>query len=206
MKTIATIQVDPEGQSLGQGGRLAEDLDGTPVLRRTVERISRATQIDGVHVLCPSAQFDRCAALLKGTGAHVHRHDAGPSPWGQLVQTARKWSLDGWRGGIGGTTSFDEHTDCRIIEGLLRGVECEAVLSIPAASPLIDPALADQMIQHRNSLGENVRLVFTQAPPGVAGVLLDTNLVKELQQKNSPVGWVFGYKPDSPEKDLIVQH
>ena len=205
MKTIATIQVDLEVTSLGTASRLGDDLHGKPVLRRTVERISRATRIDGVHVLCPSAQFDRCADLLKGTRAQLHRHDAGPSPWGQLVQTARKWSLDGWRGGIGGTTSFDEHTDCRLIEGLLQTVECDTVLSIPAASPLIDPALADQMIQHRSSLGEDVRLVFAQAPPGVAGVLLDAGLVKELQEKNSPVGWVFGYKPDSPEKDLIVQ-
>jgi len=44
------------------------------------------------------------------------------------VQTARKWSLDGWRGGIGGTTHFDEFTDARVISGLLRSERADLVL------------------------------------------------------------------------------
>ena len=44
---------------------------------------------------------------------------------------------------------------------------------------------------------------FTQAPPGLAGLLLAAPLVHELAREGIPVGWIFSYKPDAPQKDLI---
>jgi len=205
MKVIATIQTDLEVTPLGTRSRLANELCGVPVLRRTVDRVRLAKRIEEVYVLCPTVQYERCTAMLDGTGTIVRRHDAGVSPWSSLVQTARKWSLDGWRGGIGGTTCFDEYTDGRLIGGLLRTVGADAVLSIPPASPLFDPILADRMIEHHCETDDDVRVTFTQAPPGLTGILLDATLVHELTEKGIPVGLLFSYKPDSPLKDPIFQ-
>lgn len=205
MKVIAALQADLEETPLGTRSRLAEELDRVPILRRTVARLARSRQIDAVHVLCPSTQFDRCARLLEGTTAVVSRYEAGAAPWALLTRTARKWSLDGWRGGIGGTSSFDEYTDCRLLSGLLETGDAEAVLSVPPAAPLIDPGFADGMIEQCGKVEEDVRLIFSQAPPGLAGLLLRADLIRELAEKNAPVGWIFGYQPDSPRKDLIFQ-
>jgi len=203
MKVIAAVVADLEVTPLGTVSRLTCELAGQTVLGATVERLRRAKEIDTAYVLCPQRQQARCEALLAGTGAQVMGHDAAPPPWSGLVRAARKWSLDGWRGGIGGTSHFDEYTDCRILAGLLKSAPADAVLSVPPAAPLMLPDLADRMIEFRKAADEDTRIVFTQAPPGLTGVLLDRLLIAELAEKNIPLGWVLSYKPDSPQKDLI---
>ncbi|MHC4696701.1 MAG: radical SAM/SPASM domain-containing protein [Planctomycetota bacterium] len=205
MKVIAAIQADLKTSSIGTRSRLADEIEGVCILRRTVERVLLAKRVEAVYVLCPASQFERCASLLEGTAAEVRHYDAGPPPWGPLTQSARKWSLDGWRGGIGGTTCFDEYTDCRLLSGLIKTVEAEHVLSVPPAAPLIDPQLADTMIEHREGAEEDLGVTFTQAPPGLSGVLLKAGFVHELAEKGVPLGWVFSYQPDNPRKDVIFQ-
>lgn len=206
MNVTAVMIADLEVTPLGTISRLAEEIAGVPVLRRTVQQLARVRQLDGVHVLCPPAQHERCVRLLDDTTALVHPCQADPPPWAQLVRAARKWSLDGWRGGIGGATSFDEYADCRVIAEWLRAVhlsQADAVLVVPPAAPVLDPGLADGMIDHRRNATEHVRMVFTQSPPGVAGVLLDVELIQELAEKRIPLGWLFAYQPDQPRKDLV---
>ena len=205
MKVIATLQADLEMTPLGTRSRLVDDLHGIPVLRRTVEGLRRTKLLQGVYVLSPAEQAQRCVSLLGGTGAVVRPFDAPPPPWASLVQAARKWSLNGWRGGLGGTTSFDEYTDCRLIAELLKTVEADAVLSVPPGAVLVDPQLADRMIEQGLSFQNQARLTFTQAPPGITGVLLEKSIIHELVEKNTPLGWVLNYRPDDPRKDLIFQ-
>ncbi len=205
MNVIAAIQTDLDVTPLGTRSRLADDLGGASVLKRTVDRVCLAKHVDSVCVLCPTAQYERCKTLLNGTRATVRKYDVDPPPWAGLVRAARKWSLDGWRGGIGGTTCFDEFADCRLIDALLQAKPADAVLSVPPAAPLFDPALADRMVEHRRDTKDDSRLTFTQAPPGLAGVLLDASLVHELAKSGIPIGWIFSYKPDSPQKDLMFQ-
>ncbi len=205
MKVIAVLQADLETTSLGTASRLAQEIGGAPILRRTVERLSAAKELHSIHVLCPAEQVARCTALLRRTRADVRPFDASPAPWGELVRASRKWSLDGWRGGVGGTTHFDEFTDVRRVAAFLDKTHADAVFSVPPAAAIIDPTLCDAMIRHRREKGDDIRLVFTQAPPGLSGLLLDAPLVRELAEKNIPIGWVFNYKPDSPQKDLVFQ-
>jgi len=205
VKAVATIQTDLEMTPLGTRSRLADELHGVPILRRTVERVCAAPGLAGVYVLVAERQADRCRALLSGTSAVVQPVNADPPPWANLIRASRKWSLDGWRGGVGGSTVFDEYTDCRLIDGLLRHVEADAVLSVPPAAPLFDSELAGRMIEHRLSNRDEARLTFTQAVPGIAGIVLDAALVKELAGASVPIGWAFSYKPDDPRRDLIFQ-
>ncbi len=205
MKVIATIQADLDETTLGTRSRLADELGGVSILRRTVQRAVEAKRIEEVYVLCPVEQHARCAAMLEGVGAIVRKFDAPPAPWASLVQTARKWSLESWRGGVGGTTCFDEYTDACLINGLIAELDVDAVLSVPPAAPLFDPVLADRMIEHYCENEDVTRLTFTQAPPGIAGILLEAALVTELAEKGIPIGWTFSYKPDTPAKDLVFQ-
>lgn len=205
MKFIAALQADLEVTPLGTRSRLPDELRGVPILRRTVERLVLAPSLDAVYVLAPTAQRDRCRRILEGTRAEIVAHEAGPSPWSSLVHSARKWSLDSWRGGIGGATSFDEYCDCRLLKELLERVTADAVLVVPAAAALLDPELTERMIQHRRSAEQEVRLVFSPVPPGLTGILLDADLIRELAGSNLPVGWLFGYQPNAPRKDLIFQ-
>ncbi|MHC5108317.1 MAG: SPASM domain-containing protein [Planctomycetota bacterium] len=205
MKVIAAILADLERTTLDTPSRLDKPLKGTPVLRRTVDRLRMANRLDSVHVICPTHQYESCAGILRDSGAVVHTADTDPAPWRALVYAARKWSLDGWRGGVGGTTTYDEFVDARQLAPLMARVEAEAVLVVPPGAALIDPDLADRMVKNIEESNEVARLVFAQSPPGLTGIMLDRGIVNELATKYSPVGWVFSFKPLSPAKDLITQ-
>ena len=205
MKTATVIQADLEVTPLGTRSRLADAMHGTPVLRRTVDRAARLRGIDGLVVLVPSSQRRAAERMLDGSAARVVAHDAPSPPWRALVRTARKWSLDGWRGGLGGSTCFDEFVDCRLIAEALADRLDGDVLFIPPAAPLFDPRLAERLIDHRPATREEARLAFATTPPGLSGVVMEGALVRELAAQGVPLGWVFSYKPDAPLRDLAFQ-
>jgi hypothetical protein len=153
----------------------------------------------------PSGQEARASSMLAQTPARVQTHQLGVAPHARLVRVARKWSLDGWRGGIGGVTAMDEYTHPRLLAGLARQESADAVLSVPAAAPLIDPDLADAMIEHFSTVAEEMRMTFTPAPPGLVGTLFQTGLLQELADRNLPPGWTMSYKSDAPSIDLTAQ-
>ncbi len=205
MNIIATIQADLETSPLGVRSRLADEIGGVTVLRRTLDRLRRVGEIEDIYVLCPTAQRDRCSAIVSATDVFVHGYELPPAPWASLVQSARKWSLDGWRGGLGGSTHFDEFIDARLIHGLLGTVSADAVLTVPAAAVLLDAGIIQSLIKQFIDQRDELRMTFAQAPPGLGGVLMERALIADLAQKNIPLGWLFSYKPDEPQKDLIFQ-
>jgi len=205
VRVVAALNADLDQTPLGTKSRLADELAGVPILRRTIQRITRTPSVQGVYVFCPTAQRDRIAKLIDGTGATVCQHNAGPPPWATLIRTARKWSLDGWRGGIGGATSFDESTDPRLLAGLLNTAQTDAVLCVPPAAALFDPKLAERIIGHRREIQGDAKMTFAQAPPGLTAILLDADVIKELDSKSLPVGAIFAYKPAAPQKDMIFE-
>lgn len=205
MKTTAIIQADLEVTPLGTRSRLADAMHGMPVLRRTVDRAARVRGLDGLFVLIPSSQRRAAERMLDGSAARVVTHEAPSPPWRALVRTARKWSLNGWRGGLGGSTCFDEFVDCRLIADTLPGCLDGDVLCVPPSAPLFDPRLADRLIDHRPATRDEARLAFATTLPGLSGVVLEGALVRELATQNIPLGWVFSYKPDAPLRDLAFQ-
>src|SRR5262245_59594956 len=98
MKCIAAIRVDLERGPLGTRSRLADDLLGKPVLRRTAERLCQCKSISGVHLLCRVAEADRIRQLVYGLPTRIETHESGPLPYAALVRAGRAWGLDGWRG------------------------------------------------------------------------------------------------------------
>ncbi|MCO6439280.1 MAG: SPASM domain-containing protein [Phycisphaerae bacterium] len=203
MRVIAVVQADLEQSPLGTRSRLGEPLGGIPVLRRTVHRLRRCQCIEKVVVIAPPAQLDATRALVAGSSVTVQVNEAPPPSWLHLVRVGRKWSLDGWRGGIGGTTSFDEHADPRALAAVLIDHPADALLSVNAASAVLAPELTDRMIRQMGEAEGTLDVVFTQAPPGLAGVVLRASLVHELAEKNVPLGWVFAYQPAAPQKDVL---
>lgn len=205
MKIIGVIQIDLETTPLGTKSRLTCEILGSTVLRRTVECALRAEELDQLILLAPADQKNRCESLLNNLSVRVQPYDAKPPSWSILVQAARKWSLDSWRGGLGGSTYFDEFIDARLISGLLKTESAQAVLCLPPSAPALDPVLMDAMIRHHRQKQDDSKLTFTSAPPGVAGIVFDSQLVHDLAENGIPIGWLFSYKPDSPQKDLFFQ-
>jgi len=203
MNIVALMQADLEVTTLGTKSRLGAEIAGEPVLRRTVDRLRHVGGVTRTIVASPPEQCARVAKLLDGMPVEVLPAPGPDPPWRSLVRSARKWSLDGWRGGLGGAMSYDEYVDCRVVSQALTSCRADGVLCVPAAAPALSPSLTRGMIDLLERTAHDSRLIFAQSPPGLTGLLMQADLVHELAEQAMPVGWVFAYKPDTPQKDLI---
>ncbi|MBN2560894.1 MAG: SPASM domain-containing protein [Phycisphaerae bacterium] len=201
MKFIATISVDLEVSPLGTRSRLRDDLHGKSVLRRTVERVLAAECLDAVHVLSPIEQSAEVARLLDGLPVEAETHVGTRTPYAALVRAGRWWGLDGWRGGIGGMCVFDEDVHIALLAALAQRVSADAVVSIPAAAPVVSPAMIDAMTRHYETHGGTVRMTIVQAPPGLGAVVFGRSLLGELLPVGQPPGVLLAYSPDHPAPD-----
>lgn len=215
MKCIAGIMVDLESSPLGTRSRLADDLHGVPVLRRTVDRIARAKRIDAIVLLTTPDQADRVTMLLSGklngdSGARdpcasrilVEPMRIPPAPYAELIRAGRWWSLDGWRGGPGALTVFDEDMNSAMLAAVAKRHEADVMVVMPAAAALVDPDLIDAMIDHYDRHAREYHFTFAQSPPGLAPLVIDRTMLSQLAQANEPFGPLMAYQPERPFPDL----
>jgi pyruvate-formate lyase-activating enzyme len=204
MNVIGVIEADLEVSGVGTPSRLARDLRGEPVLRRTIKRVLKSNHLSSVHVVVSPEQRARVSDLVAGLGVRVETHDAPPPIWREMVIAGRKWALDGWRGGLGGTCAFDEGFHPAVVGALARREGARAAACIPPAAVVFDPELLDGMLAHFERVGEKARLTFAQAPPGLAAAIWDTGVLVELGGASHPPGRLLAYQPDDPAHDPVV--
>jgi len=206
MKVIAAIEADFSQGPLGTASRLNQDLLGESVLRRTLKQVLAARRVDRVFLAVEPAYESAARTAADGLEVSVETHNAPPVPWRAYVACSRKWSLDAWRGGIGGTTVFDEFLHPWILEALAGREGAEALVAIPPAAPLLDPQLLDAMIEHYRQVHQEVRVTFTQSAPGLSAAIYMPLLVAELAGNRQPIGRVMAYRPAEPQRDMVMQN
>ncbi len=204
MKVIAAVSADFERSVLGTPARLHENLRGETVLRRTLKRVLAAGRVAGVHLVVPAAQGARAAEAAGGLAVRIETHDAAPVPWGAYVCSARKWALDGWRGGLSGASIFDESLHPWVLEGLARREQADGIVDVPAAACLLDPVLLDAMIEHYEGVHQEVRMTFTQSAPGLSAAIYAPSLLADLVRAVQPIGRTMVYNPADPRRDMIM--
>ncbi len=205
MKVLAAIHADLERAPLGMRSRLAETLHGETVLRRTVERVRQARGLASIHVLVPEPQFDRVRSLLDGLDVRIEPHPPGPPPWQMYITSARKWALDGWRGGIGDAAVFDECIHPAALEALGRRESADAVAVVPGAAALIDPEMLGRLVEHFEKVQADVRMVFAQSAPGLTVPIYSLSLLADLARAAQPPGRIMAYRPNDPQRDMTAQ-
>lgn len=202
MRTIAAMYVDLDESPLGTRSRLRNALAGVPILRRTVDRALRIRGIDGVHLLVSPMQADEVRSIVGDLAVQIETHDAPAPPYRGLVRASRAWGLDGWRGGVSSLCVFDEDFNAALLQGLCAKTHAQAVLSLPAAAPLLDPDLISSMIEHFRANLEMSRMTFMQAPPGLNAIVLARDVIDQLLPVGMPPGAMLVYQPNSPAPDL----
>lgn len=205
MKTIAAIQADFERSFFDLPSRLNEEIAGETVLRRTLKRLLASRRIARVHLIVERSQESAAQQAAAGLDVAVETHNGGRPPWQGYVSAARKWSMDGWRGGLAGTNVFDESAYPHVLDALARRESADAVVDVPPAACLIDPALTDTIIDHFEKVRDDVRLAFTQSAPGLTAAIYHPQVLAELAQAAHPPGRAMAYQPDNPRHDPIMQ-
>ncbi len=209
MQVVAAVFADFEHNWLGGPARLEQPLLGRGVLAHTLRRLARVGGIDRRLLVIQPRDAARAAQALADCPAadmpELLSVDDGARPRRALIAAARKWNLHAWRGSPQATTFFDEFVDPLAVGRVLDATRADAALILDAHHAAFDPLLATALVEHYRLQVSETRFSFTQAPPGLAGIVLSRAFVRELLEEQSIVGLRFAYRPEAPRSDPITK-
>ncbi|MGE5612520.1 MAG: radical SAM protein, partial [Bacillota bacterium] len=171
-----------------------------PVLAWTLRRLSLANRVQHRAILCwedqleavkPIAAAQNCFILSKSPRCRL--------PLVETVAVAQKWA-DGWRGGLMGTSCFDRGFYGPWVDEIRQQLQSDAILLVDPDAGLVDPVLIDSLVSHAEQ-HTSIELCFSQAAPGLSGVLIRSALLQRLASGNTYVGRVLNYWPGIPGRD-----
>jgi len=208
---------------------------GEPLLRATLRRLARCTHARGLLVVSddPVLAARSMGDVREADGHHVVTLDGAKvcvfsAPPGSTSDgrfsciASRRWAEASWRGGPGGAaaTVFDEVFFPGAIEQALSAGAPNApgALVVGGDWCLVDPALCDEVIARFVETPGSNRITFTQAPPGLCGIAVERELVREaagrecdaMSNAAAPArnaGWIgalLGYVPGRTRSDPIA--
>ena len=210
----AVVFVDAEVGGLGTPRSLDEEIaPGVNLLRSTVERLLASDVID--EIVLATGDPDRVQLLLGDAfvGRHVRIESIDRKRWRTHVRSfgpARAFARTSWRGGVGQLSVFDEIIEPTLALELMEKLGYDAAVFCGADWALVDPALTAELIRRHRVSPRACRMAFTQAPPGLAPVLLDVDAVRSLAagtRQGSPfatAGGLTAYLPIAPQADPIA--
>lgn len=207
-RVTAIVPTDLNRSALGLPSRVAARFGDTTVLGHTLQRLATCRELDDILLLHPAEQHLGSVPDQGAGGRTTPRPVPADGPlWDRFHPrrlSARKWSLHAWRGGLGGATCFDELLSPQPMAAAARGVKADAVLIVGPDWPFVDPVLCDRIIaRYREAPGAR-QMTFSQAPPGLAGLVIATGLLEDLaDQVNGMIGHVLDYVPSRPQPDPI---
>ncbi len=191
---------------VGLPSRVGEMLAGKTVLAHAV---ARAQQVAGVSRVVlvhePADDADDIRGLLGDVDqTNVTCVSATCSdPSRRSRQASRKWALSAWRGGLGGATCYDELLFARALVEAADQLGIESLVLLGADWPMHDPKISSDVLAIHMQEPEQLKLTFSQAPPGLAGLAMTVTLLRELAESEGTIGLLLGYSPRCPQGDPI---
>ncbi len=208
MRTVAVVFADFVEAAPGGPSQLGTELAGQTILTRTLRRLVQVEGLTGRCLFVRPRDREQAARVLREAGLEnqieLLPEDPGVRPRRQLICTARKWNLESWRSNPLGMTWFDEFVEPATVAHVLKRTACDAVFCFDGHQPLLDPAIATAMLATLNERPDECSIVFTQAPPGLAGIILQPRTVENLLDLTIPLGLLLSYRPELAQPDPIT--
>ena len=212
MRTVALLLAEPGVGRLGHARSLDVELAGGPVWRHAAARAGAVAGVAEVVLVHPA---DRACP---GEKAFAFDPALDPPAARFARRTARAWSPWAWRGGLGGATVWDELLPAGPLLAAAEAHGADAVLLAGADWPLLDPALAGRMLAAHAAEPEALPLVFSQAPPGLAPLVLSRAVLTRLAQEERDaagkarghptrrgIAGLLAYQPERAQVDPIAR-
>lgn len=213
-RVAAVIPVVFADGALGAGRGPEAPFRGVPALRGVLDRLSRTKRVRRVVLLSDEPERARAIAgeRFGALTIDVERADAAALRCRRgAVRSARLRAASCWRGALGGLTIYDEALAPEAEARAMDALGVDGALVVGADWALLDPALCDAVIERWAEAPERHRVVFTQAPPGLAPCVVDRHVMSELaraaERPNvfASLGGLLGYVPVRPKPDPIAQ-
>lgn len=187
---------------------LARLFAGGTILSSTLTRLSLCRRLESIILIVPRGSS--LPPLPDGPDIRgrvtVHEVDGELEDAGfHRRRVARSWSPTCWRGGIAGATCYDELLCYQPLLAALDAHACSAGLLIGPDWPLVDPSLCDAVVWRHLQQPDRLKCVFTQAPPGLSGCLIERSLLAELESSGTMIGQILEYQPRLPQGDPIAK-
>ncbi len=214
-RIAAVIAVDPELNTLGRPRDLSRAIaGGENALRRTLRRLAACESIDHAVLLTEDPERARLIAGepldgLRVSIDHVRAHPLGDKRG--MVASARRIAPASWRGGLGGATVFDEIVSAPPLLKAMQRHDLTGAVAVGCDWAALDPGLTDLCVRRHTEHPTRNRMVFTQAAPGLAPIVLERSLVEELaphegrQRLWTSMAGLFAYTPVAPIADPIAK-
>ncbi|MEM6749511.1 MAG: SPASM domain-containing protein [Planctomycetota bacterium] len=201
---VALVVTDLNRGWLGLPAHLSDRLGARTALEHAVSRAAAIPQVRRVVLVHPPGQapLDRLDPLAFGKPVDAWTHDdAGVAP-AHLV-AARKWALTAWRGGLGQATAYDELMPARPLAEAMRRFDAGSALIVRADWCFFDADLAAQVLERHLSAPDAMKIVFSQAPPGLGSIAASRSVLEELAEHHAGFGAALRYNPAKPAIDPI---
>ena len=201
--TLAIVIADRQTSRLGLASHLADSLGGVSVLQRTVRRVERIKSVRKIVIIHPEDQ--ELGDLVKQNKKQLVFHPAAVTDkFTPMRQSARKWAMINWRGGLGGATCYDELLPPLPIYEAAKAHGGDAVILVGGDWPLVDPDYCEKTLAIHLEHPKDLQMTFNQAPPGLSGVVICTDLLKQMSESDgASFGNMLAYVPSHPQADPI---
>lgn len=207
MTSIVIIDVDLHFGRFGHEVSLLDDLAGKTVLQHTIDRAARIEGIDEIvlmHRADQSLQGNyRMPDKSPPITTHVMQHRDQDAWLHDVIGSGRKWSLTAWRGGIGGMTVYDELLPGYPFLQVAEARNAESIVALRGDWCCVDPELATKQLERHRSAPEAMKLVFSQAPPGLSPLVVHRSVLEEMVDHSAVVANLLCYSPKKPVIDPV---
>lgn len=212
MPAVALIPTDLQRTRLGMSSRLGDRLgpnDRCCILDRTIRRAARVKGLEAVVLVHPEDQAPM--RLLDAGQPDPVPVSAAALPtasfadrFAPMRRASRRWAPESWRGGPGGLTVYDELLPAAPLLAAMDQSGATSALLLGPDWCFLDPDLCSDVLARHLDQPEGMKLVFTQAPPGLCGIAVHRSLIQQLAgTEGSTFGSMLGYHPTRPQADPI---
>lgn len=205
--SIAIIQVDLHRGRFGHAASLLDELAGKTILQHTLDRVARIDGIDEIVLMHPPDQsldgmYDVPTDAPRVTTA-VMQTRSGDAWLHDVIGSGRKWSLTAWRGGVGGMTIYDELLPAYPWLQVAQDRGAQSIVAARADWCMMDPLLATRQLELHRTAPEAMKVTFTQAPPGLAPIVLHRSVLQDMVEHSATVANLLCYNPKKPTIDPV---
>ena len=200
-KVLGIIEADLKRSPLGLSSHQGDVVAGVSLLRRTVGRCLRSSEVTDWVVVCEADDAQEVGRLLEGVAVEIVAVENLRRPLDIPLIRFRKWASHTWRGGLRGAIWFDELIHAPGVQLAVQR-KADAVTFVSGSAALTDPLWLDAAVRHSRQTWEQVKLTFTQAAPGLIPPVFRTDLLVDLLRAAGTIGGLFQLRIDDPQFDL----
>ncbi|MAX26416.1 MAG: hypothetical protein CMJ19_18135, partial [Phycisphaeraceae bacterium] len=201
--THAIVIADRQQSRMGLPSHLADRLGGKSVLQRTVNRLEQIKSVKKIIIVHPVDQ-DLSDIVSQNKKPLVFHQGDVFDKYTALRQSARKWAMNNWRGGLGGMTCYDELLPIKPIYDAVVANKTDAAILVGGDWPLVDPTYCQKTLDIHLKHPNDMQLTFNQSPPGLSGIVICEALLKQMVENDgATLGSMLAYVPSHPQADPI---